>query len=248
MTIETPRDLQSILAIGRIVGQTLRYMREQLRPGMTTQELDQLAQQFLQRHHARSAPALAVGFPATTCISINEEAAHGIPSARRIQPGDLVKLDVSAELNGYYADAAITVAVPPVPAARQRLCDCAATALQAAIAAAQVGQPLHRIGRAAEQVAQRHGYCIVRALHGHGIGRGLHEAPTSIPQFYDPAATQRLTEGLVLAIEPHITAGQPGVAEQPDGWTIATRDHSPVAAYEHTIIVTKNQPIIVTAA
>lgn len=109
MTIDTPRDLQGILAIGRIVGQTLRHMREQLRPGMTTEELDRLAQQFLQRHQARSAPALAVGFPSATCISINEEAAHGIPGARRIQPGDLVKLDVSAELDGYYADAAITV-------------------------------------------------------------------------------------------------------------------------------------------
>ncbi len=236
------------MTIGRIVGQTLHYMRAQLRPGMTTQELDDLARHFLGQHHTRSAPMLTVNFPRTTCISINEEAAHGIPSDRRIQPGDLVKLDVSAELHGYYADAAITVAVPPVAPAPQRLCTCAEAALHAAMAAAQATQPLYQIGRAAERVAQQYGYRVVRALHGHGVGRELHEAPRNIPHFYDPAATQRLTEGVVLAIEPHIAAGNGRVLDQADGWTISTRDRSRVAAYEHTIVVTKNQPIIITAA
>jgi methionyl aminopeptidase len=247
MTIETPQDLQGLLTIGRIVGQTLQYMREQLRPGMTTQELDDLARNFLAQRHARSAPALTYQFPGTTCISINEEAAHGIPSDRQIRPGDLVKLDVSAEHNGYYADAAITVAVPPVSSSDQRLCTCAEAALSGAIAAAHVGQPLSMIGRAAERITRQYGYSIVRELHGHGVGRGLHEAPKNIPQFYAPSATQRLTDGLVLTVEPHIAARSSRAIAHPNGWTISTSDRSPVAMYEHTIIVTKDQPILVTA-
>jgi methionyl aminopeptidase len=247
MTIETAHDLQGILAIGRIVGQTLNSMRTQVRPGITTQELDDHARYFLEKHQARSAPMLAVNFPRTTCISINEEAAHGIPGARRIQPGDIVTLDVAAELHGYYADAAITVVVPPMTPAQQRLCASAEAALYAAIAAAQAGRPLHQIGRAAEQTARQYGYRIVRALNGHGVGRSLHEAPRSVPSFYTPAANQRLSEGLVLAIEPHLTTGNGRIVDRADGWTIATRDRSPVAVYEHTIIVTKDRPIIATA-
>jgi methionyl aminopeptidase len=248
MTIETPQDLQGLLAIGRIVAQTLDYMRRQLRPGMTTKELDDLARQFLDQHQARSAPALTYNFPGTTCISINDQATHGIPGERQIKAGDIVKLDVAAERNGYYADAAITVAVPPVARVHQRLCACAEAALRAGIAAAQVGQPLSAIGRAAEGIARRYGYSIVRELHGHGVGRGLHEAPKLIPQYYTPSASQRLTEGLVLTVEPHIAAGSSRVVDHADGWTISTRDRSPVAMYEHTIIVTSHQPIVVTAA
>jgi methionyl aminopeptidase len=246
MTIETPQDLHGLLTIGRIVGHALRYMREQLRPGMTTQELDDLARHFLDQQHARSAPALTYQFPGTTCISLNDEATHGIPRDRPIQPGDLVKLDVSAERDGYFADAAITVAVPPVTPAQQRLCACAEAARAAAIAAAQVGQPLSVMGRAAERIARQYGYRIVRELHGHGIGRRLHEAPKNIPQYDAPTATQRLTEGLVLTVEPHIAAGSSRVITQPDGWTISTQDRSWVAMYEHTIIVTQQQPIVVT--
>lgn len=247
MTIESAQDLQGLLTIGRIVGQTLQYMREQVLPGITTLELDDHARRFLERHNARSAPLLTYQFPGTTCISINEEAAHGIPGKRVIRPGDLVKLDVSAEYNGYFADAAITVAVPPVSVAHQRLCRCAEEALSAAIAAARSGQPLSVMGRAAEHIAQQYGYRIVRELHGHGVGRGLHEAPKNIPQYASRSATQRLNDGVVLTVEPHITtrAGQTRTA--PNGWTLSTKDGGYVAMYEHTIIVTKEQPIIVTA-
>lgn len=248
MTIETASDLQGLLAIGRIVAHTLQQMRLYLQPGMTTAELDAYAAQLLAAQHARSAPMLAVRFPRATCISINEEAAHGIPGPRHIQPGDLVKLDVSAELHGYYADAAITVAVPPVLPAHQQLCDSAEAALYAALAVAQANQPLFAIGRASEQVARRHGHRIVRALHGHGVGRSLHEAPRAIPHFFDHRATQRLREGSVLAIEPHLTIGDGRVVDQPDGWTISTRDRGWVAAFEHTIVVTNGKPIIITAA
>jgi methionyl aminopeptidase len=247
MTIDTPQDLHGLLTIGRIVGQTLSYMREQLQPGITTRELDELARQFLEQHRARSAPMLTYNFPGATCISVNDEATHGIPGDRQIQPGDIVTLDVSAERDGYYADAAITVAVPPVTPAQQRLCACAEAALHAGIAAVHAGQPLSVIGRAAERIARQYGYQIVRELHGHGVGRGLHEAPKNIPQYYAPSATQRLTEGMVLTVEPHIAARSNRVVDQPDGWTICTRDRSPVAMYEHTIIVAGDQPIVVTA-
>jgi methionyl aminopeptidase len=246
MTLETPQDLHGVLTIGRIVGQTLRYMREQLRPGITTRELDELARRFLEQHRARSAPALTYNFPGTTCISVNDEATHGIPGDRLIQPGDIVKLDVSAERDGYYADAAITVAVPPVAPAHQRLCACAEAALYAGIDAAHAGQPLSAIGRATERIARQYGYHILRELHGHGVGRGLHEAPKDIPQYYAPSAKQRLAEGMVLTVEPHIAARSSRVIDQPDGWTISTRDRSPVAMYEHTIIVAKDRPIVVT--
>ena len=247
MTIESAQDLHGLLTVGRIVGQTLQYMREQVQPGMTTRELDDHGDRFLKRHNARSAPLLTYQFPGTTCISINEEAAHGIPSQRVIQPGDLVKIDVSAEYKGYFADAAITVAVPPVSAAHQRLCRCAQEALSAAIAAARTGQPLSVMGRAAERIARQYGYRIVRELHGHGVGRGLHEAPKNIPQYDAPSTTQHLSDGVVLTVEPHITtrAGQTRTA--PNGWTLSTKAGSYVAMYEHTIIVTKDQPIIVTA-
>ncbi|GAB4108646.1 MAG: type I methionyl aminopeptidase [Roseiflexaceae bacterium] len=248
MTIETPQDMQGLLAIGRVVGQTLAYLRGQVQPGVTTQELDDMARDFLQQRGARSAPMLAVGFPRTICISINEEAAHGLPGDRRVAAGDLVKLDVSAELGGYFADAAITVAVAPVAPAHQRLCDCAAAALQAAVAAARARQPLNQIGRAAEQVALRQGYRIVRALTGHGVGRNLHEAPRTVPHYYDPQARLPLHEGLVLAIEPHVTSGDGRVVDGADGWTISTRDRKRVAAFEHTVVVTNGAPIVITAA
>lgn len=248
MTIETPQDLQGLLAIGRVVGQTLCHMREAVRPGMTTAELDALGQAFLARHRARSAPVLTYGFPGITCISINEEAAHGIPGERRIQPGDLVKIDVSAELDGYIADAAITVAVPPVSALHQRLCDCAEAALAAGIAAARAGQPLGQIGRAAERTAREHGFRIVRELHGHGVGRRLHEPPTNIPMYATPAPTSRLADGVVLTVEPHITHGSGQSRGDRNGWTIHTRDRGAVAMVEHTIVVTADRPIIVTAA
>jgi methionyl aminopeptidase len=248
MTIDSPHDLQGLLAIGRVVGRTLHQMRAQLRAGITTGELDALAADFLRQHGARSAPMLAVNFPGATCISINDEAAHGIPGSRVIQAGDVVKLDVSAELDGYYADAAITVPVPPVAPKHQTLCACALAALDAAIAAAQAGQPLYQIGRAAETVARRHGFNVIRELHSHGVGRALHEAPSNIPQFYQPQANQRMTSGLVITVEPHIAARSGQIRTNANGWTLTTRDRSWVAAYEHTIIITNDRPIIVTAA
>lgn len=248
MTIETAQDLRGMLAAGRLVRQTIEAMRAQLRAGVSTGELDAVAGELLAREGARSAPMLDVGYPHATCISVNEEAAHGMPGPRRVEPGDLVTLDVALELGGYYADAAITVAVPPAAPAHLRLCVCAEEALYAAVAAAQQGRQLRQIGRAAEGVARRYGYRVVRALNGHGIGRRMHEAPRAVPNVDEPTARQLLNEGLVLAIEPHITLGSGQVVDEPDGWTIRTRDRKRVAVFEHTVIVTAGAPVIVTAA
>ena len=154
MTIETARDLEGLVAVGQVVRSTIAAMEAAVHPGVTTAELDLVAQQFLAHAGARSAPMLEVGYPRATCISVNEEAAHSLPGSRRIAPGDLVTLDVAAELGGYYADAAVTVAVPPVQRAHQRLCACAEAALEAAIQAARSGRALREIGRAAEVVAR----------------------------------------------------------------------------------------------
>jgi methionyl aminopeptidase len=247
MTIETARDLHGLLAVGRVVRGTIAAMAARLRPGITTAELDAVALEYLTREGARSAPMIEVGYPAATCISVNEEAAHGLPGARLLAPGDLVTLDVAAELSGYYADAAITVALPPVTPAQQRLCTCAEAALQAAIQVARAGQPLRQIGRAVEGVARRHQCRVVRELTGHGIGRRMHEAPRSVPNFDDPRATMPLAEGVVLAIEPHITLGSGQLENSADAWTIRTRDRKRVAVFEHTIVVTAGEPIVVTA-
>jgi methionyl aminopeptidase len=247
MTIETARDLQGLLAAGRVVRGTIAAMEAALRPGVTTAELDAVAQQYLARAGARSAPMIEVAYPGATCISVNDEAAHGLPGPRRIGPGDLVTFDVAAELGGYYADAAVTVGVPPVKPAHQRLCRCAEEALRAAVQAARRDQPLRAIGRAAEGVAQQYGCRVVRALHGHGIGRRMHEAPQFIPHYDDASARQPLAEGLVLAIEPHLTLGSGDVVDDADGWTIRTRDRKRVAVFEHTVVVTAGEPIIVTA-
>lgn len=247
MTVESPQDIAGLTRAGRIVGQTLQAMQQAVRPGMTTRELDELAAAEFARHKARSAPYLTYRFPGATCISVNNEAAHGVPGDRVIQPGDVVKLDVSAEHGGYFADAALTVLVPPVAPRHQALYDCARAAFDAAFAAARAGSPLNRVGRAAEAVARRQQSTVIADLPGHGIGHRLHEAP-SVPMAFDRRAVSRLTEGLVITIEPHVAAGRRGdIFQAADGWTLLTRDGSYVAEYEHTVIITEGEPIAVTA-
>ncbi|HEX6608143.1 MAG TPA: type I methionyl aminopeptidase [Chloroflexia bacterium] len=246
MSIETEKDLTALRRIGEIVGLTLQHMQAQVQPGMTTRDLDAIGGAFLKKYGARPAPLLVYKFPGIACISLNEEAAHGIPSDRTIREGDLVKLDLSAELNGYFTDAAVTVPVPPLPTRKQQLCDCARATLDAALNAARAGAPINRIGAAAETTARRYGFQVVRDLCGHGVGRGLHEAP-SVPNYFVPRARQRLTEGLVLAVEPHVAAGRDAVVTDANGWTIKTRDCSVVANFEHTIVVTRDRPLLVTA-
>jgi methionyl aminopeptidase len=247
MTIDSPADLKGLKRVGRVVGLAIQEMKENTRPGITTGELDAIGAAVFARHGARSAPQLAYRFPGATCISINNQAAHGIPGSRVIQAGDLVNIDVSAELDGYFADAAEMVIVPPVDSQRHNLVLCAQRALRNAMAAARAGQPLNAIGRAIEEEARASGFTTLRDLGGHGVGRGIHEEPSDIASFYNPRDRRILKEGQVLTIEPFITTGARSVRTGPDGWTLFTADGSLAAQFEHTLVITKGKPTVITS-
>jgi methionyl aminopeptidase len=222
-------------------------MRANLQPGMTTAELDAIGAEVFKRYGAQSAPDIVYGFPGANCISINDEVVHGVPGERTINPGDLVKIDVTAELDGYIADAAVTVALPPSPKVHEQLQDCAEVAFRRAAAVARAGRPLNRIGRIVETTARRQGFAVFPDLSGHGVGRTIHESPT-VPNYYNRRLKTPLKEGLVITIEPIISAGSSQTVGAEDGWTVKTADGSSAAHYEHTIVVTKGSPIVLTAA
>ena len=246
VSIVSEDDLRALREAGRVVKLTLRAMRTSLRAGMTTGEVDAIGRAVLDRHGARSAPALVYGFPGTNCISVNDEAVHGIPGDRRIGAGDLVKLDVTAELGGFMADAAVTVAVPPAPVESRNLVRCAEAAMWAGIQAARAGQPISSIGRAVEQHVRGGGFFVLKELAGHGIGRTIHEEP-AIPNYESPRAKASLAEGLVITVEPIISSGSEWTRPSDDGWTLRTKDGSRAAHFEHTIVVTRQKPLILTA-
>ena len=247
MTAESEKDLAGLRRVGRVVGLALREMRENLEPGMTTGELDGVGARVFERFGARSAPQLVYGFPGVNCISVNDEAVHGVPGDRVIEPGDLVKIDVTAELGGYIADAAVTVALPPVPPMNDELRECAEFAFGRATSVVRAGRPINKIGRVVETAVRRRGFTVLTELSSHGVGRAIHEPPT-IPNYHDRLLRTGLTEGLVITVEPIISAGSSRTVEGGDGWTIKTADGSPAAHHEHTIAVTKGSPIVLTAA
>jgi methionyl aminopeptidase len=247
MSIDSEKDWEGLRRIGRIVRLALEAMKKRVGAGITTGELDEIGAEVLARHGARSAPRLVYDFPRSICISVNDEAVHGIPGDRILAPGDLVKLDTTAEKDGYMADAAVTVAVPPSPARARQLAACAQAAFVQAMKAARAGNRVNDIGRAVEAEVKRHGFSVLRDLSGHGIGRSIHEEP-SVPNFYDPYSRQVLTEGLVLAVEPIIAAGARRIVTDRDGWTVRTSDGSLAAHFEHTIVITRGRPVLLTAA
>jgi len=247
MSIGTARQLQALREVGRIVRLALEALRERTAPGVSTAELDAVAADVLAANGATSAPKRVYRFPGTSCISINEEIVHGIPGKRVIQAGDLVKLDVTAEKDGFYADAAITVAVPPVDPVAERLIACVESAFTRACSAARVGNRVNDIGRAVEDEVHSYGFSVVRELTGHGIGRTIHEKPP-VPNYYDRRFQQPLTEGMVLALEPIITAGNGRSIGSPDGWTVLAADGSRAAHFEQTVVIGAGDPILLTAA
>jgi methionyl aminopeptidase len=246
VSITSPEQLEKLKACGRIVAKALRAMRTAVRPGVTTAELAAIGAKVLADNRARSSPPLVYGFPGDVCISVNDEVVHGIPGDRVLQPGDLVKLDLTAEKDGYHTDSAITVQVPPVSRAAGELRGCAERAFRQSLSGARSGNSVREIGRAVEREVRRRGFHVIRELGGHGIGRTIHEPP-SVPNFADPFNSARLTEGLVLTIEPIIAAGSSRITLDSDKWTVRTTDGSLAAHHEHTLVITRGAPILLTA-
>lgn len=247
MSIASSADWDGLQAVSAVVSHTLALLGNAVEPGITTADLDRIAARYLRASGARSAPAEVYGFPGTVLISVNEEVVHGVPGRRVIKPGDVVSLDVTVELAGYVADAARTVVVAPGSSAASRLVRCAKDAFDAGLGVARAGTRVSEIGRAVQRVVRRQGFSVVKGLAGHGVGRTIHEPPT-VPNEWDPHQTDRLTEGLVITIEPMISAGSSHPVEEKDGWTIRTRDRSLAAHYEDTVVITNGQPIVLTGA
>jgi methionyl aminopeptidase len=247
MSITDPKELEGMRAAGVIVRKMIEAMKQAVRPGVTTAELDEVGAEVMRQHGAKSAPQMVYQFPGTNCISLNDEAVHGIPGERVVQDGDLVKLDVTIEKDGFMADAAVTVAVGEVPEASRRLIECAERAFEKAMLVARAGFRASEIGRVVEREVRRNGFSVIRDLGGHGIGRTIHEEPR-IPNYADPGANAILTEGLVITVEPIIAAGSGRAFLAKDGWTVRTADGRPSAHYEHTLVITKGEPILLTAA
>jgi methionyl aminopeptidase len=246
MSISTPEELAALRAAGAVVRYMINAMKAAVCHGVTTAELDQIGAQVMREHGARSAPQLVYQFPGVNCISVNDEAVHGIPSRRALQNGDLVKLDVTIEKDGFMADAAESVPVGGIGDSTANLIACAERAFSKAMLVAREGFRVSDIGRAVEREVRRSGFSVIHGLGGHGIGHTIHEPPR-VPNFPDPSANEILTEGLVITVEPIIAEGSGRSTLAADNWTVKTADGRRSAHYEHTIVVTKGEPILLTA-
>ncbi len=246
MTIRNEAELQGLRRAGAVVSAVLRSLGRCVEPGITTAEIDALCARELTRRDAEPTPARLYGFPGSLCVSVNDEAVHGVPSARRLRAGDLVKLDLVASVDGFVADAAVTVVIPPVTPVHRRLVRSARRALESAVQGIRAGLPIRSLGRLIERSVNRDGFHVIPELGGHGVGRAIHEPP-AIPNLPDASSTGSLHEGLVIAVEPIITSGSGRVVEAGDGWTLRTLDGAFVAHHEHTLVVTRGEPIVVTA-
>lgn len=246
MTIGSEDELEKLRIVGRLVARTLTAMGEALEPGITTRELDQLGRELLEKEGARSAPEVTYGFPGATCISIGPDVAHGIPGDAVVKAGDLVNIDVSAEIDGFFGDTGASFAVPPTAPRIERLCRDGRRAMWSGIRAVKSGGRLNDVGRAIEGFARKNGYSLVRNLASHGVGRSLHDEPREIATWDEPSDTRRINEGLVFTIEPFLSLGADWVEERGDGWTLYPPGGQPTVQYEHTLVATSRGPVILT--
>jgi methionyl aminopeptidase len=249
VTLKSPREVDIMAQAGRIVGGTLALMRTLVRPGVSTEDLDAAAEEFI-RSHEGATPSFKglYGFPKTLCTSIDNEIVHGIPSSRRVlAEGSIVSVDVGVFLDGLHADSATTIPVGRIAPEAERLLSVTEQCLEAGIGAARVGNHVGDIGHAVQRVAEEAGYGVVRELVGHGIGTRFHEEP-QVPNYGSPKRGPRLLEGMTLAIEPMITIGSPVTKTLSDKWTVVTADGTLSAHFEHTVAITSNGPRILTAA
>jgi len=246
MTVSSDDELTALKEIGRIVANTLEAMGKAIEPGMTTRELDDVGRELLEAAGARSAPELVYAFPGATCISVNEEIAHGIPGDRRIAAGDLVNIDVSAEKNGYFADTGASFAVTPVTRTVERLCKDGRRAMWTGLRQVGAGKPLAGIGQAVGAFAKKNGYTLVRNLASHGVGRSLHEAPTEIATWPDASERRIMADGMVFTVEPFLSLGATFAEDGDDPWTLYSRPRALTVQYEHTVVATRNGPLVLT--
>jgi methionyl aminopeptidase len=246
--LKTPQEIELIAKASRVVALTIAFLRERVKPGVTTADLDRWAEDFIVREGARPAFKGYRGYPATLCTSVNEEVVHGIPSPRkRLEEGDIIGVDVGAIVEGYHGDAAVTLPVGEISAEAAHLIRVTEEALAAGLAQVTVGNRLSDVSHAIQSVAEREGYSVVTDFVGHGIGRNLHEDP-QVPNFGKPGEGPRLKEGLVLAIEPMVNVGGSAVEVLEDRWTVVTRDRKLSAHFEHTIALTIDGPKVLTRA
>ena len=246
MTLNNDGDLERLKEIGRICANAIQIMAAALEPGITTAELDAIGRKVLEDAGARSAPELTYNFPGATCISVNEEIAHGIPGARVIRAGDLVNIDVSAEKNGLFADTGSSFAVPPVKPQIERLCRDGKRAMWVGLNEIKSGKPLAAIGNAIGAFAKKNRYSLITNLASHGVGRSLHEEPTEIATWPDKHEKRRMTEGMVFTVEPFLSLGAQWAEGGDDEWTLYSEPRAPTVQYEHTVIVTRNGPLVIT--
>lgn len=245
VTIKSAREIELMRLAGRIVANALTELRGAIEGGMTTKEVDRLADQAIRRQGGDPAFPYINHFPGSACVSVNNEVVHGIPGKRRIKAGDIVKVDVGAIYDGYHGDAAVTIGIEPLAPEARRLMEATEAALRAGIRACRPGAYLHDIGAAIEDVIEPTGFAIVRQYVGHGVGRELHEDPT-VPHFRQSTRGMRLRPGMTLTIEPMINAGTWDTRLLPDGWTVVTADGGLSAQFEHTVAITEGEPEILT--
>ena len=245
ITVKTEKELRLMREAGRIVALTLQALEKVIEPGITTLELDKIAEETIKKLGGKPAFKGLYGFPATICASINEEVVHGIPGLRKLRNGDIISIDIGAVVDGYYGDAAKTWPVGEVSPAAKKLLEVTEASLYAGIEAAVVGNRVSDISHAVESYVVRHGFSVVRQYAGHGIGKALHEEP-NVPNYGKPGRGARLVPGMTLAIEPMVNIGTYEVFTLPDKWTVVTRDGKWSAHFEHTIAITENGPMILT--
>lgn len=246
MTVDGPDELEKLKEIGAICRDVLRAMGAAVRPGVTPRELDTLGGEMLAARGARSAPILAYDFPGHTCISVGDAIAHGIPSDEPLVEGELVNIDVSAEKDGFFGDTGASFAVGAISDELQALLNATQTAQRKAMFAARAGQPINIIGKTVQREAEKHGLKVIEGLNGHGVGAWIHEEP-SVPNIYYRREKTKLKEGQVITIEPFLATKSHQYAEDPDGWTLRLAQGGYGAQFEHTFVVTKGAPIVLTA-
>ncbi len=249
--IKTKEEIDLIRESCKIVSEVIEYIKDYIKEGITTKEIDNLIEEFILSKDAYPAfkgyRVKKKAFPSSSCISVNEEVVHGLPGKRKLKSGDIISIDVGVKKNGYYGDGAYTFAVGEISPKIAKLLKITEESLYKGIEKAIDGNDVNDISCAIQNYVEGSGYGVVRELVGHGIGKNLHEDP-AIPNFYSPGSSQKLFEGMVIAIEPMVNYGTFKVYEKNDGWTIATKDHEPSAHFEHTVLVRKQKPEILTKA